>query len=639
MNPFEKRATEYLRDDEAFLAVVTPEPLEAFFEKKARNGTLYDRLAIIIGTPGSGKTTLARLFQYQTLHTLLRNRGIDAYKPLVDTLTKCGAISEGSPVYVGCRLPLEAEYRDFWEFPYPEDLKSGLMTALLQARAVLAWIRNLTESGISEAKIKIIPRQGSEAALTTIGGVNAKDLVARAREVELAVYQVSAALLPPTIDEIDKTAAMAYRPFDVIESFQVNDDINDTELRPLVIFDDAHSLHRDQFSALQRWLARRELKVARWILTRIDALCPADVLTEARATMRDSEPGLKRSREITEIWLQSGTERAEQRRSFRKMAKDMSSRYLRQMEVFNRRGLHSLGNLLTAAPSLPPKGIIERLSKQVDATQKKHNITSQRRAALEKKVSQYFDGPGDKSKSNSEDVRLATLKILMERYSKRVPQKSLFSDDDTEPARPITVDSGVVDGAQVYLMHKFDRPYFFGIDSICDASSENAEQFLQLTAKLVSQMETQIIRSRPPSIDSSTQHKLLREKASTIIKDWDFPQHQSVRQIANGIARECIEKSLEPNASLGGGAIAFGIPQEEFDSIPQKHPGLAQALQYGVAYNVFKLVQNYGTKKKRWCLIELGGISILHHGLTLHRGGFLERSAEDLEVLHTSRDL
>ncbi len=628
MNPFEKRATEYLRDDEAFLAVVTPEPLEAFFEKKAREGTLYDRLSIIIGTPGSGKTTLARLFQYQTLQTLLRNGGSEAYKPLVDTLTKCGAISEGSPVCVGCRLPLEAEYRDFWEFPYPEDLKSGLMTSLLQARAVLGWVRNLVESGTLIDSIEIVPRSESEAALSTIGGINAKGLVERAREVELAVYKISAALLPPTIEEIDRTAAMVYRPFDVIETFKVEGSKGVLQLKPLVIFDDAHSLHRDQFSALQRWLARRELKVARWILTRIDALCPSDVLTEARRTVRDDEPGLKRSREITEIWLQSGTDRAGQRRSFRKMAKDMSSRYLRQMDVFNRRGLHNLGNLLSVNPTIPTKAVLDRLSQQVDSTQKKHNISDERRKVLEGEVANYFTG--NNAEKFREDVELATIKILLERYSKRIPQRSLFSDENIEPSRPITVDSGVIDGAQIYLMHKFDRPYYFGIDSICDSSSENAEQFLQLAARLVAHIETQIIRSKAPTIESNVQHKLLREKASKIIQDWDFPQHQIVRKIVNGIADQCIEKSLEPNASLGGGANAFGFLQEEFDSIPRVYPKLAQVLQYGVAYNAFNLVPNYGTKKKKWCLVELGGISILHHGLTTHRGGFLERRVADL---------
>src|SRR3954447_21843147 len=116
VNPFEKRAAEYLRDDEAFLAVVTPEPLATFFQKPAKEARLYDRLAMIIGTPGSGKTTLARLFQFSTLRTLLRNRGLNPYRPLIDTLTACGAIEDERPTVIGCRLPLETEYREFWEF-------------------------------------------------------------------------------------------------------------------------------------------------------------------------------------------------------------------------------------------------------------------------------------------------------------------------------------------------------------------------------------------------------------------------------------------------------------------------------------------------------------------------------------------
>ena len=131
-------------------------------------------------------------------------------------------------------------------------------------------------------------------------------------------------------------------------------------------------------------------------------------------------------------------------------------------------------------------------------------------------------------------------------------------------------------------------------------------------------------RTRP------TSRRLLREKAGEILRDWDFPQHQLVRRLADGIAKECLKKSLEPNASLGGGASAFGIPQDEFDEIPRKHPALARVLQFGVAYNSFMLVPNHGTKKKIWCLVELGGTLLLHHGLTLRRGGFLERRSDDL---------
>ena len=169
-NPFEKRATEYLRDDEAFLAVVTPEPVATFLQKKAEEERLYDRLAIIIGTPGSGKTTLARLFQFTTLMTLLRNRSMTNYKPLIDTLAACGAIHDEHPTLVGARLPLEAEYREFRELPYGEELRTGLMISLLQARTVLTWLRNIKASGVSLDHVRIVPRGDADAALSAIGG-------------------------------------------------------------------------------------------------------------------------------------------------------------------------------------------------------------------------------------------------------------------------------------------------------------------------------------------------------------------------------------------------------------------------------------------------------------------------------------
>ena len=347
-NPFEKRATEYLRDEEAFLAVVTPEPLATFFEKPAREERLFDRLAMIIGTPGSGKTTLARLFQFPTLITLLRNRDIANHRPLVDSLTACGAISGRNPTLLGGRLPLETEYREFWELPYPDYIKTGLMSALLQARAVLTWLRNIEAADIPLDHVQIVPREDANAALAAIGGSSAPDLLQRAREIETAIYAVSAALLPPDIRDVDEAATMAYRPFDVISRFRVTDAEGVYEYRPLIVFDDAHSLHPDQLHYLRRWLARRELKVARWILTRLDSLTPAEVLS---SQVGKSEPaGLNHSREITVINMQSGGNRAASRRAFRKMAKDMASRYLRQMEVFNRRGLHNLGDLLSTIP-------------------------------------------------------------------------------------------------------------------------------------------------------------------------------------------------------------------------------------------------------------------------------------------------
>ena len=632
-NPFEKRATEYLRDDEAFLAVVTPEPLVTFFEKPAKEDRLYDRLAMVIGTPGSGKTTIARLFQVTTLFKLIENRQITSYRPLLDALSSCGAIEDERPAVVGARIPLEAEYREFWEFPYPDDLKNSLMIALLQARTILAWFRGLQAAGIDVNNIEVRSRDDAEAALSAIGGHEVPALIERARDVELTIYRIAAALVPPKLEDLNLDAATIYRPFDVIKSIRLKGTGPTTVMKPLVIFDDAHTLHPSQLVALQRWLTGRSIQVGRWILMRLDALTPRQTLLDHHVVQTDTAPGIKATREITDIWLQGSADRKSQRRAFRRMARDMAGRYLRKMEVFERRGLRDLSDLL--ASDEPVGAASEKLRSAVNLAQRRCGVSAERRKELESKVDLYMAPIRP-----DEALSLSVLAILFERYAKRVPQGMLFaeSDDDPDPRLALTVDSGVVDGARVQLMHHFGRPYYSGIDSVSDASSENAEQFLQLTSRLVAQAETQLIRGRSATLRPSVQDKLLQERATEMLAEWNFPQHRFVRRLADGIAKACVERSLEPNAPLGGGANAFGIPQAEFDVLPETDPELARVLQFGVAYNALSLVTNYGTKKKLWCLIELGGVLIVHHRLTLRRGGFLERKVSDLGRLAFASD-
>src|ERR1700677_2218723 len=123
------------------------------------------------------------------------------------------------------------------------------MIALLQARTLLVWLRNVQAAGVPLEQVEIVPRSEPDAALKAIGGTDGPSLLARAREVEFAICKISAALMPPDLQDIDGDAAAAYRPFDVIESFRITDDEEILVLRPLVIFDDAHSLHPLQLAA------------------------------------------------------------------------------------------------------------------------------------------------------------------------------------------------------------------------------------------------------------------------------------------------------------------------------------------------------------------------------------------------------
>jgi hypothetical protein len=115
-----------------------------------------------------------------------------------------------------------------------------------------------------------------------------------------------------------------------------------------------------------------------------------------------------------------------------------------------------------------------------------------------------------------------------------------------------------------------------------------------------------------------------------MVDEWSFPLYSDVRKLCSYIADECVKKSLEPNASLDGGANAFGILQEEFETISTNHQELAKVLKFAIAYNAISIVPHYRTKGKEWCLVELSGPLLITHKLTMSKGGFLERSITDL---------
>lgn len=634
MNPFEKRATEYIHDDVAFLPYVTPEPLVTYLERYAKEDVLFDRLVVLIGTPGSGKTTLARLFLLPTLSTVLRTPELRSQAALIDALTACKAITADgnpAPAVAGCRIPLESNYRDCWELPYTENIRHNLFCSLLQARTVLAWLRGMEDAGLALSEVKLIPRADAAAALEAIGGESLERIRHVAREVERDVYRVTAGLLPPPPDQLPPGATAAYHPFDVIEAFEIPFGTERLRVKPLVICDDAHFLHPTQLDGVIKWLARREVRVARWMLTRIDALRPHEVLRPDDG-LGNEAPGFNRGREIALIWMQSSTEdRSANRRAFRKIAKDMAGRYLKQMPIFARRNLTSLEDLLESAPPSLPAGELKELQDSL-YTGPRRLIGATRRREVEGLVDAYL-GTERRRASGAEgpEVRAMMIRILLERYLKRVPQNSLFEEDiDIAPSMPLKADSSVRNAADMQLYHKYGRPFFYGFDRLCDAATENAEKFLRLAGHLVAQLETQLIRKTGVRLVPAVQDKLLKERAARMLEDEDLPEGARVLRLCEAIAQECLVGTREPNAPLAEGPNAWGILQAEFDTIATRHPELARVLQSGVAYNMFTLVRDHGTKGQIWCLVELSGVWSLKVGLSLARGQFLERKVDDL---------
>src|SRR5471030_1125042 len=160
-NPFKKRATEFIDEPAALVSLVSHEPLKIFFDEQAGEA-IFDKLVTIIGTPGSGKTTIARLIELDTLMTLIRSGGDSEVKNLITTLNDAQIIHDLRPSILAYRIPVGSNLRDIWELPYSSQIKSSLLRSFLQAKAVLGWLRKLEQDEVRLSSIVVDVKENME---------------------------------------------------------------------------------------------------------------------------------------------------------------------------------------------------------------------------------------------------------------------------------------------------------------------------------------------------------------------------------------------------------------------------------------------------------------------------------------------
>jgi hypothetical protein len=496
---------------------------------------------------------------------------------------------------------------------------------MVQAKTVLGWLRSLEDVGVSLGDVRVVTTSHAEAAREAVDADDIAKFRERARVTERAIFRLTSALVPPPERELGQHLSdAAYEPFAIIDSVIVSSKWRGVELRlrPMLVLDDAHELHPSQLADVDLWLRDRELKVARWVLTRADSLN----LDDYRRVLRDEEraaPGTKPGRDRVRILLQDTDNR--ERREFKSIAEDVARRYLQPLAVLHRRGSLNLRNLLDR---VQPASIAEAdLRVMLDENAnlaKKNGLTNDQVAAME---AGYPD-------DLAPDVKAALTRILLHRELRRTPQQSLFGapTEDEPGAQDLPkVQRAMATGAELQLLHRFDRPFYFGFDRIADAANENIEQFVTLASVLVDQLETQAIRGRALSLEARQQHKAVREHAQKLVDDWDFPYAPQVRHLVNYIAERCLDLTLRDNAPLTDGANALGVPAAELNLLDGRDE-LSRVLHYALAYQALILVEPYNCKGKIWALFELGGVPTIAKGLTLSRGGFAEGNLSQLRT-------
>ncbi|MGE0674994.1 MAG: hypothetical protein AB7O64_18275, partial [Methylibium sp.] len=413
MNPWHKRANEFIRDANELLPLISPQPIKKFFQRESAR--LFDRLVVVVGSPGSGKTTLSRLLEFRTLAAVPDFKDNTEVRELLASLAKADVLDDLEPAVLALRLPAGGQLRSIWDLPYEPRLRHRLLRAMIEAKTVLGWLRAMEDAGVDLRHVRIITTSNAEAARDAVNADDLEMFRERARMTERAIFRLINALVAPAQDELSEHLVdVAYAPFAIIEAIEISDAWRGRKLRlkPMVIIDDAHELHPTQLEDVDIWLRDREVKIARWMLTRIDSLN----LEDFRRVLRDEEtvsPGTNPGRDRVRILLQDTENR--NRVAFRSVAEDVARRYLQPLAAFHRRGgIYSLKTLLNAArpPVLSDTDLNIILGENARLIED-NQLTSEQVDAMEAAYPPEL----------TPDVKAAVTHIMLERELRRTPQR------------------------------------------------------------------------------------------------------------------------------------------------------------------------------------------------------------------------
>ena len=109
-----------------------------------RDELVVPKLLVVRGSPGSGKSSLLRLLETETLLTLHQRRSQPACQPLVERLQELEILGEDGPRIVGIYLQCDSGLRDVANLG-TEGEAPGLFNSLLDIRILSSFLRALTK--------------------------------------------------------------------------------------------------------------------------------------------------------------------------------------------------------------------------------------------------------------------------------------------------------------------------------------------------------------------------------------------------------------------------------------------------------------------------------------------------------------
>lgn len=606
-NAFKIRAADApIIETSQFLQLYCP----LLLDQLQREDLFVPKLIVIRGSPGSGKSSLLRLFETETLLAIHARKSQPSDQDLVERLEQLGILAERGPRIVGIYIQCDSGLRDIANL---QDSTPHLFNTLLDTRIVVSFLRatrRLAAAGCIElpnqCSLQPLPPADAPPSIFAEGRTfeEMEELCTRVeRDFGTLLNSFPGDPLPASIQPHARVYALAYLALQIQRNKALS------ALMPVVMLDDVQELYPDQRKHLRNEFIRRA-GVTRWLAVRTQVFGLEELI---------SLEGMGQGREYREIPLDEIFQ--DHPSVFAKFSGNVVHRRLQATDSLQHVTISDFKDLMRGPDEIVPS---EQAAKAVATMAQR--ASELRVKALIENIKQMSERLTTSAATLSELLELEKSLILLERPANRA-QASLFPEMNV----PDTSDGKTAEAAYLFITKRLRWPYYFGFDALTSVASGNVEQLLSTAAVLVDRMIYRAELDKDTAISAKDQEEILRKCAEEYYKALEEKHRHgsAIRQFIDNLGSYCQEVTYRPNAPIAPGVNGFGLTRQQLrEAVANEKKGIdaqvfREVITSAVAGNVISVrTTKQGQAGSEKIVFYMNRLLCLKFRLPLNYGGW-----------------
>ncbi len=604
-NAFKIRAADSpIINTSQFLNLYSPN----FLSNIEKDDLFIPKLIIIRGNPGSGKSSLLRLFETDSLIRLHKRRNQMRDSGVLLHLQDLNIIDDTGPKCIGIYLQCDSSLQDISNLHANQGTTLHILNTFIDIRILkifISSIKLLNENNIihlpENCELSGLPANDAPPSIFS-KSYSIHDLYSLCERIENDFARLLNSFPGEPRPKSIAPHARIYI-FKYLDQ-QVKQIPALSNILPIIMLDDIHILKEEQREHIIKEFIRRS-SVTRWIAVRNHIYSLEKMI---------SLQGGTEGRDFHDINL-SIDPRFSKPNIFRKFAFDITERRLRYTNFITDKTSEDIKRLLeyeiAKIHNDKVNTLLNNIKKQVN-----DNFYSRllKLVDLTKEEIQF-----------SKLIEVEHLLILNNRPKSN--QEYLFPELDEDNI--IKDDSKIDEAAKLFLTKKLKLPYYFNFNVLADVSSGNIEQFLSVTAKFIDKMIFKERLGKEPILTALEQEKILCEIAEKYYSNIEklYSRGFAIKQFISNLGLFCNLITYRRNAPYAPGINGFEIRKDDFNKLLDQNNKdftiFKEMLKSGVAGNVLNVRRTkQGIKGEEKIVFYINRLLCIKYRLPLNYGGW-----------------